>query len=969
MKNINKEKYWNKRFSNNWTEFGGIEQTKFFADLALKNIPRQLIKEIKKNKYSICDAGCAEGQGAEEFKKAFPNSNVFGFDFSKIAINLAQKKISNISFFVENINKLNKKFDVIYCSNTLEHLSNPQKIINHLISQTNKHLIIQIPFQEKMLLNEHVNSFDYKNFPLKIHDFILTFCRIKDTSINSSKYWPGKQLIAIYSKEDIVDKNYYLHPTITDKDYKNLIQKESTESKNLKLIIVENDLKIKKIENQLNILELESKIKDQEINKYFLVLNKIYHSKTWKILGLYKKTIKTIKNILKKILPIALRKKIKSIIEAKLTSGQVNNFISENILKEWQDWNYTSRKENSLDIINFSIIAWDFRFQRPQQLAKILGETDNRVFYIKNEFMPFNKANSIFAPIKVEKKDKNVYEVTLSATRNLFIYNDLPSKKDIKIIIASIKNLINQAQIANPISKIDHPFWSNILDQLSMPNIYDCMDNHQGFSENGNHLAKLEKKLFQDSNITLVTSKYLQKIASKNHAKNTTLIQNAGDYEHFSNITKRSKIPYDIKNIPHPIIGYYGALAEWFDTDILESMAKNNPDKSIVLIGDVTNNLINKISNKYKNIYLLGEKPYSEIPNYLNQFDVCTIPFVLNDLIKATHPVKVFEYLAAGKPVVATKMPEILDMEEIYFADKNNFSSQIKTALKNNQKNIKKRQKIAKENTWTIRTKKLISNINKILFPKVSIILLSYNHPDMAKNTIDSILTRSFYPNYELIIVDNNSDNKTTNILKSYQNIPQVKLIFNKENYGFAKGNNIGLKKATGEYFILINNDVLVTPGWISRLLFHIQKPKISLVGPVTNNIGNEAKIDIFYNPFEIKDLEDQAYLYTSSHWGKTSSLNNIAAFCWMMPKFIYQKFGGLDERFGRGMFEDDDYCFNIKKHNYKILCADDVFIHHFGGASFKQIQSAEYQKLFNDNKKKFEDKWHIKWQPHHYRK
>jgi GT2 family glycosyltransferase len=239
----------------------------------------------------------------------------------------------------------------------------------------------------------------------------------------------------------------------------------------------------------------------------------------------------------------------------------------------------------------------------------------------------------------------------------------------------------------------------------------------------------------------------------------------------------------------------------------------------------------------------------------------------------------------------------------------------------------------------------------------------------MAKNSIDSILTRTFYPNYELIIVDNNSDKETVEMLESYRNIPEVKLILNKENYGFAKGNNIGLKAATGEYLVLINNDILVTPGWLSRLLFYIQKPKVALAGPVTNSIGNEAKINISYNPFEIKELETKSLQYTSSHWGNSLSLNCIAAFCWIMTKDIYKKLGGLDERYGRGLFEDDDYCFNVKKHGYQILCTEDSFVHHFGGMSFKKIQTREYQQLFDDNKNKFETKWNTKWVPHKYRK
>ena len=309
------------------------------------------------------------------------------------------------------------------------------------------------------------------------------------------------------------------------------------------------------MQQDITALENENKMLQNQTNNYYLTLNKIYHSKMWKLFEFYKKSMFVSKSILKKIIPITIRKKLKSYIEAQLLPIQIDDLISPEILNEWQKWNYGPRKETSLDIINFSVIAWDFRFQRPQQLANNLGESNHRVFYIKNEFLPFSKDKSTFAPIKVEKKAKNVYEITLSATRNLFIYNDIPSDKDKKIIVASIKNLINQAQITNPIAKFDHPFWAYISDQLSMPTVYDCMDNHQGFLENAKHLLTLENNLFKNSTITLVTSKFLQNIAKNNHARNITLLPSAGDYQHFSQSANKSfPTPLDIADIPHPIL-------------------------------------------------------------------------------------------------------------------------------------------------------------------------------------------------------------------------------------------------------------------------------------------------------------------------------------------------------------------------------------------------------------------------------
>jgi|GEM_PF-1261470 len=694
-------------------------------------------------------------------------------------------------------------------------------------------------------------------------------------------------------------------------------------------------------------------------------LNQIFQSTTWKILGLYKRLTRLPISLAKKTSPVWLRKKVKNTFSRFLPSTSSVS-IPIQIQEEWNSWAQT-RQSSSLDIFNFSVISWDFRFQRPQHLCRHLVTKGHRVFYIKNEFIP--SVSSELAPFKVEKKSDRVYEITLAANNNLFIYRDRPSSSDKKTMIASLKNLLLSAKVINPVAKIDHPFWGFIQKEISMPSFYDCMDNHQGFSESGNYVSLLEKHLFENSDFCLVSSDILLQNAKENGAKNTLVLKNAGDFDHFSPaFNNLLRIPVDIENLPHPIIGYYGAIADWFDTEILETMARQNPKFSIVLIGQVSNSQVEKIAAKHHNVHLLGEKKYSDLPAYLQCFDVCLIPFVLNDLTRATHPVKIFEYFAAGKPVVSTAIPEILTYKKnVYFADKKNFSGQIRLALKEPRSLKSGRQLIAQENTWSRRAELLNQKLN-YFFPKVSIILLVYNNPDLTQKTIDSIINRSFYPNIELIIVDNASGQPTRQMLRQYSGRDYIKLIFNRKNLGFSAGNNVGQKKATGDYLILINNDVLVTPGWISRLIFHASRPGVGLVGPVTNNIGNEAKIKIKYRHQIQNSLETAAREYTAKNWGSSIELDRIAAFCWIQSREIFNKIGFLDERFGRGLFEDDDYCYRVRNDGLSIICADDVFVHHFGGASFKKLQSKELNQIFQHNKELFEKKWDTVWIPHRYR-
>ena len=720
--------------------------------------------------------------------------------------------------------------------------------------------------------------------------------------------------------------------------------------------------------NYINSLTIElSILKNENINLQ-TKLDNIHKSIPWKCYKIVKNMIENPIKALVSTLPINLRKKILRVV-SKLIIINKSSDISYELKHEWLESKKKQTKEIKHDILIFSIISWNFRFQRPQQLATELSKLGHRVFYIENEFTPQLPSWSGFQYINTEKVSNNLYKIKISSGSKHFIYNDFCSSRDIKIMLGSIKTLIKEAKIINPVAILEHPFWTNLAKKLAIPLIYDCMDNHSGFTETSNKNVILEKELSNITKFNISTSNFLLNHLNELTKNKNILINNGVNINDF--LKKRYDIPSDIANIPRPIIGYYGALSDWFDTTLLEKIAKKYTKESIVLIGEVTNKRITELAKKYSNIKLLGEKKYQEIPNYLNSFDVALIPFKINPLIKATNPVKIYEYFSQGKPVITTYLPELKKYQKLLYLSKTHedFIKNIDLALKEKKGKASLRKKVALSNQWSNKAKEISNELMK-LFPKVSIVILTYNGTQMSKDSIDTVLNRSFYPNKEIIVVDNASQPDTIKMLKKYQNNPEIKLILNKENFGFAKGNNIGTRLATGEYIILLNNDILATPGWIERLVFHInEQPNIGLVGPVTNSIGNEAKIDIKYEHTNQENMENSINKYISKHWGETQELNNLAAFCWICPKAVYNKIGELDERFGRGMFEDDDYCYRIKKAGYKIVCADDVFIHHFGGASFKKIVSQEYLDLFESNKKKFEEKWKIKWVPHHFRK
>ena len=250
---------------------------------------------------------------------------------------------------------------------------------------------------------------------------------------------------------------------------------------------------------------------------------------------------------------------------------------------------------------------------------------------------------------------------------------------------------------------------------------------------------------------------------------------------------------------------------------------------------------------------------------------------------------------------------------------------------------------------------------------KVSIVMLSYNTYELTKTCIESI--RRFTPpgSYEIIVVDNGSDDASPAWLKRQQDI---KLILNEENHGFPAGCNQGMMLADeGNDILLLNSDVIVTPRWLVNLKQALYSaPDVGAVGCVTNKCSNRQQVDVAYNDFnELIALADKINHSNPKLWEKRVFL---VGFCLLIKHAAFQQVGLLDERFTPGNCEDDDYCLRLIKAGYQLLLCRDTFIHHYGSASFRKKFSGgeehqkavkkDYNALLARNTKLLSDKWQL---------
>jgi GT2 family glycosyltransferase/glycosyltransferase involved in cell wall biosynthesis len=618
--------------------------------------------------------------------------------------------------------------------------------------------------------------------------------------------------------------------------------------------------------------------------------------------------------------------------------------------------------QRKYDVVILAIVDFDYRFQRPQQIAAQFAKNGHRVFWISpTRFVPPENKQAYF----LHSLRDNIWEVYLRGQQLDIYAGELPPAA-IPELQDSLHSFYRDLAISENLILVQLPFWRKMALTLRQEEggvlAYDCMDEWDSFDNMSEFNHAEERMLAQESDVLLVTAERLRrKFTDRGLAP--VLVRNGVDYSFFSATANSARLAH----IPKPIIGYFGAIADWIDLDLVYSLAKLRPQYSFVLIGQVFGRDTTALQT-LPNVYLLGSQPYESIPGYLREFDACTIPFLLNEVTAATDPVKLYEYLSLGKPVVATDMAEIRICGELIYIAKGgaeDFSQCLDRCLTETADTLKNRRiEFAKQNTWAARVAAIDASVRS-KFPLVSVVIVTHNSERYITPCIDSILRNASYPNYEIVAVDNGSADSTPATLRRYASInAHMRCEFLPQNQGFAAANNVGAKLARGEYLVLLNADTIVTAGWLGRMLWHFQnEANIGLLCPATNFAGNEAKIASSYA--DQPSMEKFAAALASQNRHRRSDLAMAPLFCGMIRRDLFNQLEGLDEGYGVGMFEDDDLSAALHARGLRTVVAEDCFVHHFGQGAFSKLPPQEYASLFESNRSRFERKWHTRWQPH----
>jgi len=370
------------------------------------------------------------------------------------------------------------------------------------------------------------------------------------------------------------------------------------------------------------------------------------------------------------------------------------------------------------DILCISTQDWNGLWTRKQRFMLKLSKQGNRVLYVETQatLISFgiikNDFRRIFRWLKGPQKiNENLWVATLPLVLPFFQMYSSINQINNSFILRLLKYWLKKLKFKNFIFWTYTPYSDTFVKKMGESfAIYECVDEFSSSKGlvNPKVIRILEKKLLKKVDMVVVTHENLFR-SKKSFNKNIYLIPNGAEVEHFRKASlPETHIALEIKNIPHPIIGFLGAVQYWIDLDLIRFLAICKPEWSIVLIGPVGRLVkIEKIKN-LPNVYLLGKKDYATLPSYIKAWDVCINPYVLDKTAENCSPLKLYEYLAAGKPIISVNMLEARKFDRLVeigidYQDCIKKIELIVKRLPESSAEIESRIKIAEKYSWDCR--------------------------------------------------------------------------------------------------------------------------------------------------------------------------------------------------------------------------------------------------------------------------
>lgn len=309
-----------------------------------------------------------------------------------------------------------------------------------------------------------------------------------------------------------------------------------------------------------------------------------------------------------------------------------------------------------------------------------------------------------------DKPNENVTVYALPPVLPLYNKNRPINRINQRRLATFIRGKMREHGFENPLLWVYHPSSADIVDHIpSSGLVYDCVDRHSAYPGliTPAVVDKMEADLARKCDVVFATAQGLYETLSA-YNTNTHLIPNGANYDLFSRVDDPElPIPDDLFTIQKPILGFIGALQDCIDYKLVADTAVRRPEWSFVFVGPKLSGVDISLIENLPNVHILGLRPYKEIVSYIACFDVCLNLFRTGDLAKDVSPLKFYEYLATGKPIVSTPQPDqVMDFADVIYIASNSEEFESKCASAITEKSnwhVARRKELGKASSWDAR--------------------------------------------------------------------------------------------------------------------------------------------------------------------------------------------------------------------------------------------------------------------------
>lgn len=323
----------------------------------------------------------------------------------------------------------------------------------------------------------------------------------------------------------------------------------------------------------------------------------------------------------------------------------------------------------------FGAHSWEWIARRPEHIARELAHQGNRVLFVETPFdfdlknidwrRLWSASNRTIAAERLSKGGVQRIENNLWVYRTPFVLPRRPGiirTVNMLLLKRAVRRAAREIGFSAPVLLLGDERGSECIGSFGESLVcYDSVDEETGFTadvKQKNEIRLRVEHLVARVDVVLASSRklYDDKRTLNSH---THLVPNAVDADAF--LSGDLSLPPELAGIAHPIFGFTGYLEEWLDLDLIEYLARLEPSWNFVFVGP--SRIDTGLLRSLPNVHLIGRQAYREMPRWINAFDACIIPFKVNSLTDAVNPLKLYEYLLLGKPVVTT------DFHEMRFCD------------------------------------------------------------------------------------------------------------------------------------------------------------------------------------------------------------------------------------------------------------------------------------------------------------